>query len=51
MRRRWIALAAVVVPMVAAMAAGAIWGYPIFDDAYYLSRCASTTSRSTTSGR
>ena len=36
MKRRWIALAAVVVPMVAAMAAGAIWGYPVFDDAYYL---------------
>ena len=36
MRRRGIALLAVAVPMAAAMVAGAVRGYPVFDDAYYL---------------
>lgn len=36
MKPRWMPLALIALPMAAAMAAGAIWGFPVFDDAYYL---------------
>jgi hypothetical protein len=34
MKARWIPVALIAVPLTGAMAAGAIWGFPVFDDSY-----------------
>ena len=34
MKSRWVPVVLIATPLVGAMAAGAIWGFPVFDDAY-----------------